>query len=180
MLFCPSLSPRVWSNLCSLSQWCYITISSSAAHFFFHLQSFPASGSLPMSRFFPCGGQSIGASASASVLPMNSQSWFPLGLTGWISLQSKGLSKVFSKNTVQKHQLFGAQLSLGSNSPVNTQDWSPLGWTFINRLFSSSSLSAIRVVSSAYLRLLIFLPAILIPACASSNSTIRISTLHIS
>ena len=125
-------------------------------------------------------GQSTGVSASISVLPMNTQDWSPLGWTGWIFLQSKGLSKVFSKTTVQKHQLFRAQLSLESNSPMNTQDWSPSGWTFINRLFSSSSISVIRVVSSAYLKLLIFLPEILITAYTSSNPTISISTLHIS
>ena len=85
-----------------------------------HLQPFPASGSFPMSQFFASGGQSIGVSASASVLPMNIQDWFPLGWTGWISLQSKGLAKVFSSTTVQKHQFFGTQLSLESNSHIHT------------------------------------------------------------
>ena len=97
---------------CLLSQWCHPTISSSVVPFSFHLQSFPASGSFLVSQFFSSGGQSIGVSASASVLPMNTQDWSPLGWTGWISLQSKGLSRVFSNTTVQKHQFFGAQLSL--------------------------------------------------------------------
>ena len=102
---CPSPSSRVCSNSCSLSQWCHQTISSSVAHFSFCLQSFPASGSFLMSELFASGGQSIGASASASVLPMNIQDWFPLELTGWISLLFKGLSRVFSSTIVRKHQL---------------------------------------------------------------------------
>ena len=109
---CPSPTPRACSNSCSSSWWCHTTISSSVIPFSSHLQSFPASGSFPMSQFFASGGQSIGVSASASVLPMNIQDWFPLGWTGWISLQSKGLSRVFSNTTVQKHQFFCAQLSL--------------------------------------------------------------------
>ena len=108
---CPSPTPGAYSNSCPLSQWCHPTISSSVIPFS-HLQSFPASGSFPMSQLFASGGQSIGVSTSASVLPMNIQDWFPLGWTGWISLQSKGLSRVFSNTTVQKHQLFSAQLSL--------------------------------------------------------------------
>ena len=108
----PSPTPGACSNSCPLSQWYHPTVSSSIIHFSSCLQSFPASGSFPMSQFFTLGGQSIGASASALVLPMNIQVWFPLGLTGWISLQSKGLSRVFSNTTVQKHQFFGAQLSL--------------------------------------------------------------------
>ena len=107
---CPSPTPRACSNSCSLSQWCHPTISSSVIPFSFCLQSFPVSGSFPMSQFFTSGDQSIGV--SASVLPMNIQDWFPLGWTGWISLQSKGLSRVFSNTTVQKHQFFKAQLSL--------------------------------------------------------------------
>ena len=99
--------------------WCHPTISSSVIPFSC-LQSFPASGSFPMSQFFISGGQSNGVTASASVLPVNIQSWFPLGWTGWISLQSKGLSRVFSNTTVQKHQFFGAQLSLYSNSHIHT------------------------------------------------------------
>ena len=109
---CPSTTPGVYSNSCPLSWWCHPTISSSVVPFSSHPQSFPASGSFPMSQFFASGGESIEVSASASVLPMNIQDWFPLGLTGWISLQSKGLSRVFSNTTVQKHQFFGAQLSL--------------------------------------------------------------------
>ena len=105
-----------FTHSCPLSQWCHPTISSSVIPFSSCLQSFPASGSFQMSQFFASGGQSIGASASASVLPINIQDWFPLGFTGWISLQSKGLSSIFSKITVQKHQLFGAWPSLWSNS----------------------------------------------------------------
>ena len=107
----PSLFPRVCSNSCPLTQWCHPNISSSTAHFSSCLQSFPASGSFPMSRLFSSGGQSIGASASASVLPMNIQEWFPLGLTGLISLQSKGLSRVLSSITIRKHQFFSTQPS---------------------------------------------------------------------
>ena len=99
-----------YSNSCPSSRWCHPTISSSAIPFSSCFQSFPASGSFQMSQFFASGGQSIGASASASVFPMNIQDWFPLGLTGLISFQSKGLSRIFSNTTVQKHQLFGAQL----------------------------------------------------------------------
>ena len=108
---CPSPTPRVYSNSCPSHRWCHPTISPSVIPFS-HLQSFPASGSFPVSQFFTSDGQSIGVSASASVLPMNIQDWFPLGWTGWISLQSKGLSRVFSNTTLQKHQFFGAQLSL--------------------------------------------------------------------
>ena len=100
-LLCPSLSPRVFSNSCPLSPWCYLITWSSGALFSLCLQSFPASGSFPMSRLFTSGGQSIGASALASVLPMTLQGWFPLGLTGLISLQSKGLSRIFSITTVE-------------------------------------------------------------------------------
>ena len=107
---CQSPTPRAYSNSYPLSQWCHPTISSSVIPFSSHLQSFPASGSFPMSHFFTSGGQSIGVSASTSVLPMNIQDWFPLGWTGWISWLSKGLSRVFSNSTVQKHQFFGAQL----------------------------------------------------------------------
>ena len=105
-LLCPSPTPRVYSNSCPLSQWCHPTIPSSVVPFSSHLQSFPASGSFPMSQLFASGSQSIGVSASASVLPMNIQDWFPLGLTGWISLQSKGLSRDFSNTTVQKLKIF--------------------------------------------------------------------------
>ena len=98
---CPSPTPGIYSNSCPLSWWCHPIISSSAVPFSSCLQSFPASGSFPMSQFFTSGGQSIGVSASTSVLPVNIQDWFPLGWTGWISLQSKGLSRVFSNTTVQ-------------------------------------------------------------------------------
>ena len=109
---CPSPTPRVHSNSCPLSRWCHSTISSSVIPFSSCLQSFPASGSFPVSQFFTSGSQSIRVSDWTSVLPMNSQYWFPLGWTGWISLQSKGLSRVFSNTTVQKHQFFTTQLSL--------------------------------------------------------------------
>ena len=111
-LTCPSPTPRAYSNSCPSSWWCHPTISSSVIPFSSCLQSFPASGSFQLSQFFTSGGQSIGVSASASVLPVNTQDWFPLGLNGLISLQSKGLSRVFSNTTVQKHQFFSAQLSL--------------------------------------------------------------------
>ena len=109
---CRSPAPGVYSNSCPLSQWCHPTISSSVVPFSSHLQSFPASGAFSVSQLFASGGQSIGVSASTSVRPMDIQDWFPLGWTGWISLQSKGLSRVFSNTTVQKHQYFGAQLPL--------------------------------------------------------------------
>ena len=109
---CPSPTPGAYSNSCPLCRWCHPTISPSVVPFSSCLQSFPASGSFLMSQFFASGGQSIGVSASASVLLMNIQDWFPLGWTGWISLQSKGLSGVFFNIIVQKHQFFGAQLSL--------------------------------------------------------------------
>ena len=108
----PSPTPEACSNSCPSSQWCHPTISSSAVPFSSCLQSFPASGSFPMSQFFTTGGQSIGASSSASVLPVNIQGWFHLGLTGWISLLSKEFLRVFSNTIVQKHQFFGTQLSL--------------------------------------------------------------------
>ena len=109
---CPSPTPGVYPNSCPSSWWCHPTISSSVVPFSSCPQSLPASGSFPMSQLFTSGGQSIGVSASASVLPMNIQDWSPLGLTGWFSLQSKGLSRVFSNTAVQKHQFFGTQLSL--------------------------------------------------------------------
>ena len=117
---CPSPTPRVYSNSCPLSRWCHPTISSSVIPFSSRLQSFPASRSFPMNEFFASGGQRIGASASASVLPMTIQEWVPLGLTGLISVPSKGLSRVFSNTTVQKHQFFHTQLSLWSNSHIHT------------------------------------------------------------
>ena len=117
---CPLPTPRVYPNSCPLSWWSHPTISSSVAPFSSCPQSLPASGSFPMSHLFAWGGQSIGISASASVLPMNTQDWSPLEWTGWISLQSKELSSVFSNTTVQRHQFFGAQLSSQSNSHIHT------------------------------------------------------------
>ena len=109
-----------YSGSCPLSRWCHPTISSSVIPFSSRLQSFPTSGSFPKSKFFASGGQSIGGSALASILPVNIQDWFPLGLSGLISMQSKGLWRVFSNTTDQKHQFFGAQLSLWSNSHIHT------------------------------------------------------------
>ena len=109
---CLSATPWTCSDSCPLSQWCHPAISSSAILFSSCPQSFPASGFFPMSQLFTSGGQSTGVSASTSALPVNTQDWYPLGWTGWISLQSKGLSRVFSNTTVQKHQFFDAQLSL--------------------------------------------------------------------
>ena len=109
---CPSPTPRVYPNSCPLSRWCHPTVSSSVVPFSSCPQSFPASGSFQMRQLFTSGGHSIGFSASTSVLPMNTQDSSPLRWTGWISLQSKGLSRVFSNTTIQRHQFFGAQLSL--------------------------------------------------------------------
>ena len=117
---CPSPTPRACSNSCPSCQWCHPTISSSVIPFSSRLQSFPASGSFPISQFFASGGQRIGVSASALVLSLSIQDWFPLGLTGLISLQSKELSGVFSNTTVQKHQFFGTQPSLWSKSHIHT------------------------------------------------------------
>ena len=118
---CPSPTAGVYPNPCPLSWWCHPTISSSVIHFSScPPQSFPASESFQMSQLFVSGGQSIGVSASASVLPMNTQDWSPLGWTGWISLQSKGLSRVFSNTTVQKHQFFSTQPSSWCNSHIDT------------------------------------------------------------
>ena len=116
---CPSPSPRVYPNSCPLSRWCHPTISSSVIPFSSCTQSFTASGSFQICQFFASGGQSIGISASTSALPVNTQDWSPLGWTDWISLQSKGLSRVFSNATVQKHQFFGTQLSSQSNSHIH-------------------------------------------------------------
>ena len=128
---CPSPTPRVHPNPCPLSWWCHPTISSSVIPFSSCPQSFPASESFPMSQLFTSGGQRIGASASPSVLPMNIQDWFPLRWTCWISLLSKGLSRVFSNTTVQKHQFFSAQLSLWSNSHMGLTRW-----TFVGKVIS--------------------------------------------
>ena len=119
---CLSPAPGVYSNSCPLSRWCHPTISSSVIPFSSCLQSFPASGSFQMCQVFISGGQSIGVSALASVLPMNIQDWFPLGWTGWISLQSKGLSRVFSNTTIQKHQFFSTLLSKESPTLTSTHD----------------------------------------------------------
>ena len=124
---CPSPTPGVHSNSCPLSRWCHPAISSSVILFYSFPHSLPASESFPkMSQLFTWGGQSIGVSALASVLLKNTQDWSPLGWTGWISLLSKGLSRVFSNTTVQKHQLFGAQLSSQSNSHIHTWLLPPL------------------------------------------------------
>ena len=125
---CPSPTPGVHPNPCPLSWWCHPTISSSLFPFSSCPQSFPASGPFHMSQLFTSGGQSIGASASTSVLPMNTQDWSPLGWTGWISLQSKRLSRVFSNTTVQKHQFFGVQLSSQSLTSIHDH-WKNLNWT---------------------------------------------------
>ena len=116
---CPSPTPRACWNSRPSSWWCHPTISSSIVPFSSCLQSFPASGSFPMSQFFASGGQSTGVSASASVLLVNNQDWFPLGLTGLISLQAKELSRIFSTTIVQKHQFFSPQLSLWSNNHIH-------------------------------------------------------------
>ena len=117
---CPSPTPSVYSNSCPSSRWCHPAISSSVIPFSSYPQSLPASRTFPISQLFSWGGQSTGVSVSASVLLMNTQDWSPLGWTGWTSLQSKGLSRVFSNTTVQKHQFFGAQLSLQCNSHIHT------------------------------------------------------------
>ena len=134
---CPSSTPRIYSNSCQLSQWCHPTISSSVVPFSSHLQSFPASGSFPLSQFFTSGGQSIGVSASASALPMHIQDWFTLGWTGWVFLWSKGLSRVFSNTIAQKHQflaLFIVQLSHPFMTTGKTIAWSR--WTFVSKVMS--------------------------------------------
>ena len=117
---CPLPTTRACSNSYQSIWWCHLIISSSVVPFSSHLQSFPVSESFPMSQFFPSGGQSVDASASASVLPINIQGWCPSGLTGLISLQSKELSRVFSSTTILKHQLFSAQPSFWSNSNIHT------------------------------------------------------------
>ena len=117
---CPSPTPGVYSNSCSLSQWCHPTISTSVIPFSSYIQFFPASGSLQNIQFFASGGQSIEVLASTLVLTMNTQDWSPSEWTGWTSLPSKGLSRVFSNTTVQKHQFFGTQLSSQSNSHIHT------------------------------------------------------------
>ena len=140
---CPSPAPGAYSNSCASSWWCHPTISSSVIPFSFCLQSFSASGSFPMGQFFASGGQSIGVSASASVLPMNVQDWFPLGWTGWISLQSKGLSRVFSNTTVQNVNSSALSLLYGPTySHIHI-------WLLVFLiLFQESSLKSFRVTNS--------------------------------
>ena len=136
---CFSLSPRVCLNSCLLSRWCHPTISYSVIPFSSCLQSFLESGSFQKSQFFASGGQNIGVSTSASVLPMNTQDWSPLGWTSWISLLSKGLSRVFSNTTVQKHQFFVTQLSLSSNSHTYMTTGKTIAltiWTFVSKVMS--------------------------------------------
>ena len=133
---CPSPTPRVYPNSCLLTRWCHLTISSSVIPFSSCLQSFPASGSFPMSQLFASGGQSIGVSASASVLPMNSQDWFPLGWTGWISLQSKGLlqhhsskASVFLCSALFIVQLAHPYMTTGKTIALTR-------WTFVGKVMS--------------------------------------------
>ena len=132
---CPLPTPGVHPNSCPSSLWCHPTISSSVIPFSSCTQSLPASGSFPMSQIFSWDDQSIRVSALASVLPMNTQDWSPLEWTDWISLQSKGLSRVFSNTTVQKHQFFGAQLSSQSNSHIHTWKWK---WKWSRSVVSDS------------------------------------------
>ena len=133
---CPSPPPRAYSNSCPSSWGCHPTISSSVIPFSSRPQSFPASGSFSMSQLLASGGQCIGASASASVLSINIQDWFPLGWTCWISLQPRGLSRVFSNTTVQKHQFFSAQPSLWSISHIHTRLLALTRWTFVSKVVS--------------------------------------------
>ena len=136
---CPSLSPRVCSNSCPLSQWCHPTISSSVTPFSSFPHSFPALWSFPVSHFFASGGQSTGASASASVLPVNIQGWFPLRLTGLIFL-SKKLSRVFYSRTVRKHQFFDTLPFLWSNSHMYTTGGKTIAWTMLSFVWKVMSL----------------------------------------
>ena len=137
---CPSRTPGVHPNPCPLSQWCHLTISSSVIPLSSCLQSFPASGSFQMSQLFASGGQSTGVSASASVLPMNTQDWSPLGWTGWISLQSKGLSRVFSNTTVQKHQFLWCSaffmVQLSHPYMIRGKTIALTRWTFVSKVMS--------------------------------------------
>ena len=161
---CASPTPRACSNSCPSNRWWHPTISSSVISFSSCLQSFSASGSFPMSQFFASGGQSIGASAPASGLSMNIQDWFPLRLTGWISLQSKGLSRVFFNTTVQKHQFFGTQPSLRPNSHIHT--WLLTVWNLIIGKKSTENIGSVPYVLQ---RIPKFVPLILLPlSCPSS------------
>ena len=129
---CPPLSPRIYSNSCPLSQWCHPSFHPLLSPFSSCLQSFPTSESFPVSRLFTSGGQSIGAPASSSVLPMNIQDWFPLGWTGWISLQSKGLSRIFNSTTIQKHQFFSTQPPLWSTVTSKHDYWKNLNFDYMD------------------------------------------------
>ena len=153
---CPSSTPRVYSNPYPLSQWCHPTISSSVVPFSSFPQSLPASGSFPMSQLFAWGSQSIGVSASTSVLPMNKQDWSPLGWTGWISLKSKGLSRVFSNTTVQKHQFFNTQLffivQLSHPYTTTGKTIALTRWTFVDKVMSLLSNMLSRLVIIFLLR----------------------------
>ena len=164
---CPSLSPGGCSNSCLLGWRCHPAISSPDAFFSFCHPSFPASGSFPVSQLFTSGGQSIGASASALVLAVNIQDWFPLGWTGWISLQSKGLSRIFSSTTVQKHQFFSAQSSLWSNSHIHAQLLEKTivltRWTFVINSVCVSIPSTLSYLFSFFLSLLLTLMCSLNP-----------------
>ena len=137
---CPSPSPRTCSNSYPLRWWCHPTISSSVTVFSSCLQSLPASAIFPLSQLFALGGQGIGPSTSASVLPMNIQGWFPLGLTGLISLLSKKLSRVFSNSTVEKHQFCGTQPSLCSNSHIHTHYWKNCNFDYMDFCWQVMSL----------------------------------------
>ena len=138
-LFSPSPSPGACSNSCLLIRWYHPTTLSSVIPSSSCILYFPASGYFPMSQFFPSGGQTIGASASASVLPLNTQGWFPLGLTGLISMQSKGISRVYSNTTVQKHRFFCAQPTLWSNIHIHMTTGKTMDltrWTFVGKVMS--------------------------------------------
>ena len=135
---CPPLTPRVYSNSCPLSRWCHLSISSSVIPFSSCPQSFPASGSFQTSQLFTSGGQSTGVSALASVLPMNTQDWSPLGWTGWISLQSKGLSRVFSNTTVQKHQLWTPKSFFAFKWEAPGEKHKQMTWTVLPQGFGDS------------------------------------------
>ena len=147
---CPSPNPRACSDSCPSSQWCHPSISSSVVPFSSHLHSFPASGSFPMSQFFASGGQSIGVSASTSVLPMNIQDWFPLGWTGWISLQSKGLSRVFSNTTT-----VGVHTTTQYHSTTYSYFWFDKLFTYTYEYSYCESWYKISEVSRLYVLILI-------------------------
>ena len=184
---CPSLSPRVCSNSCPLSWWCHPTISSSVITFSSHLQSFPASGSFPMSQLFTSRGQSIGA--SVSVLLVNIQDWFPLGLTGLIPFQSKWLSRVFSNTTVQKHQFFSAQPSLWSSSHIHRwllekpQLWLDGALLAVSLLFNTLSRKVIVFLSRSKHLLISWLqspsPVILKPKKIKVYHSVRCFTIYL-